>query len=53
MLTPSIQSIATDLLKGTLPVSWEKLWDGPINPSAWIRTVNKKGIALCSWVGRV
>lgn len=53
MLTPAIQAIATELLKGTLPMIWEKLWDGPTNPSSWIRLVNKKGVSLCSWVQRV
>lgn len=54
MLTPAIQTIAEELLKGVLPESWEKLWDnGPINPSAWIRTLNKKGVAMCGWVQRV
>ncbi len=53
MLTPAIQSIATELLKGSLPVIWEKLWDGPQNPSSWIRLVNKKGVSLCNWVQRV
>jgi len=37
MLTPAIQAIATELLKGSLPAIWEKLWDGPSNPSSWIR----------------
>ena len=54
MLTPATQTIAEELMKGQLPITWEKLWDnGPINPSAWIRTLNKKGIAMCGWVQRV
>lgn len=54
MLTPATQAIAEELLKGILPGSWEKLWDnGPINPSAWIRALNKKGVAMCGWVQRV
>jgi len=44
MLTPTIQKIATELLKGQLPDDWEKMWDGPVNPTNWIRAVNKKGI---------
>ena len=50
MLTPAIQAVATELLKGCLPAAWEKLWDGPTNPTSWIRSVNKKGISLCTWV---
>lgn len=53
MLTPATQAIATDLLKGQLPGTWEKMWDGPINPSTWLRTLNKKGTSLCDWVRRV
>jgi len=53
MLTPATQSIATELLKGNLPQPWEKMWDGPINPSTWLRIINKKGLALCDWVSRV
>lgn len=53
MLTPATQTIATELLTGQLPSSWEKMWDGPINPSNWLRSINKKGVALCGWVGRV
>jgi len=33
MLTPIINNIATELLKGVLPQTWEKLWDGPEIPS--------------------
>jgi hypothetical protein len=29
------------------------MWDGPINPSTWIRIINKKGLALVEWVNRV
>lgn len=53
MLTPNIQNIATELLKGTLPPQWEKLWEGPINPSQWMRILNKKGLSLCEWVQKV
>jgi len=29
------------------------MWDGPINPSTWIRALNKKGISMCGWINRV
>lgn len=29
------------------------MFEGPTNPSSWIRSVNKKGIALSQWVQRV
>lgn len=53
MLTPVIQNIATELLRGALPQNWEKMWDGPINPSSWLRSLTKKGSALIEWVNRV
>jgi hypothetical protein len=53
MLTSATQTIAEELLKGQLPLSWEKLWDGPVNPSTWIRVLNKKATALCAWVSKV
>ena len=53
MLTPMIESEATSLLKNTVPQSWEKMWEGPENPSNWIRTINRKGLALLNWISRV
>lgn len=53
MLTSATQTIAEELLKGQVPLSWEKLWDGPVNPSTWIRVLNKKATALCAWVAKV
>jgi dynein heavy chain 2, cytosolic len=50
MLTPTTQAVATDLMKGTLPLQWEKLWDGPTNPTNWIRAINKKGMCVATWV---
>lgn len=50
MLTPKIQSEATALLKNTVPMAWEKLWEGPENPQAWIRVLCKKGTQLVKWV---
>lgn len=38
------------MLKGNVPATWEKMFEGPENPSAWIRVINKKGIALTTWV---
>lgn len=53
MLTPVIQNIATELLRGALPQNWEKMWDGPMNPSTWLRSLTKKGTSLIEWVNRV
>lgn len=53
MLTPKIQTEATALLKNTVPEAWEKLWEGPENPLAWIRILCKKGLQLVTWVQKV
>ena len=53
MLTPKIQTEATALLKNSVPQSWEKMWEGPENPSSWIRVLCKKGTQLVQWVQRV
>jgi len=29
------------------------MFEGPTNPTSWIRSVNKKGLALSQWVQRV
>lgn len=29
------------------------MWDGPTVPTNWLRVLNKKGNALCDWIGRV
>jgi dynein heavy chain 2 len=50
MLSAKSQKEATDLLKGTVPSSWESRWEGPENPQEWIRIVNKKAVALIRWV---
>jgi len=46
MLTPKIQTEATSLLKNSVPQSWEKQWEGPENPQAWIRVLCKKGVQM-------
>jgi len=37
-------------MANTVPSAWEKRWEGPENPTAWIRIANKKGSALMKWV---
>lgn len=50
MLTPKTEAEATQLMANCVPEAWEKQWEGPENPTTWIRIVNKKGSALCRWV---
>jgi LAS superfamily LD-carboxypeptidase LdcB len=42
MLTPQTEKVATDLLKGTVPLVWSNMWEGPSIPNYWLRMVNKK-----------
>lgn len=53
MLTEKTQKEAKSLMKGEVPPSWETAWEGPENPSDWIRIVNKKANALLGWLQRI
>ena len=53
MLTPKIESDATQLMSNQVPAAWEKKWEGPDEPTNWIRVVNRKGLALVTWVQHV
>lgn len=53
MLTPITEKVATDLLKGDVPLIWSQIWEGPINPNQWLRLVSKKAQALKIWLARV
>lgn len=53
MLTAKSQKEATNLLKEEVPASWEAKWEGPENPSQWIKVVNRKANALVLWLQRV
>ena len=53
MLTPDTEKVATDLLKGTMPLMWSVMWEGPELPNSWIRLVNKKAQSLKIWMQRM
>ena len=53
MLTPITEKVATDLLKGEVPLIWSQIWEGPTNPNSWLRLVNKKALSLRVWLQRV
>lgn len=53
MLTAKSQRDATDLLTGAVPSQWCTKWEGPANPTQWIRVLNKKATALLGWVSRL
>jgi len=50
MLTSATEAEAKALLKGEVPHDWQALWEGPDNPSQWIRAVTKKAHALKDWL---
>jgi dynein heavy chain 2 len=50
LLTPAIQTAATNLLNGNVPQEWKKLWDGgPEKPQAWLREIVRKRLSLNKW----
>lgn len=54
MLTAKSQKEATELLKGGVPTSWARAWEGPEeNPTAWIGAVNRKANALLKWMQKI
>ena len=53
LLTPQIQANGAALMANTVPMSWEKKWEGPENPQAWLKAVAMKKIALGRWAGKM
>ena len=53
MLTPMIEMEATSLLTNLVPKNWEQQWEGPEDPTSWVRVINRKGLALVGWLSRV
>ena len=53
LLTPEISTIGNALLRGEVPASWEKRWEGPSVALQWIQTLVEKKKALTSWTQRV
>lgn len=53
LLTPAIQAQANALLSGSVPGEWYEQWEGPEQPSAWLRGLVTRKVALASWQARV
>lgn len=49
LLTPSVLKVAGELLKGTVPAKWDKIYEGPENSLAWVNGVVQKRVALMEW----
>lgn len=53
LLTPQIQANAAALLANTVPIKWEKKWEGPEIPQVWLKAVVQKKIALSQWSNKM
>lgn len=52
LLTSEILQVGKDLLIGLVPARWTQLWEGPDNPSNWLKGFYKRVYALKAWVER-
>jgi dynein heavy chain 2 len=53
LLTSAVQATAMALLAGGVPAAWEKKWEGPEQPMAWLAAVLRRKKALTSWCAKV
>ena len=49
LLTPSTHKLATSLLSHEIPIVWSSQWEGPEDPSIYLRTLIAKSLALGTW----
>ena len=49
LLTPSTHKLATALLSQETPSAWLSQWEGPEDPSTYLRTLVAKALALGTW----
>ena len=53
LLTPSVQATAGALLAGEVPRAWSKRWEGPEQPTAFLRGLVVRRQALSRWRSRM
>mmetsp|Transcript_41826 Transcript_41826/g.82044 ORF Transcript_41826/g.82044 Transcript_41826/m.82044 type:complete len:4055 (+) Transcript_41826:307-12471(+) len=53
LLTPSLKTEGTALMAGETPWSWARNWYGPEEPSAWIKEVAMRKIAVERWQSKI
>mmetsp|Transcript_32467 Transcript_32467/g.100483 ORF Transcript_32467/g.100483 Transcript_32467/m.100483 type:complete len:380 (+) Transcript_32467:1-1140(+) len=53
LLTPHIQEVAASLLKGAIPASWARQWNGPEKPNTWFSLLVRKSLGIKSWRSKV
>jgi dynein heavy chain 2 len=49
LLMPSTHLLAQSLLNHQVPSTWSSQWEGPEEPSAYLRTLIGKAMALGAW----
>ena len=49
LLSTDIKVNTTFLLKGEVPILWSDLWEGPENPTSWLKSFTKKIKNLIGW----
>jgi len=50
LLTPTLFTQGSQLLKGEVPSQWTLFWEGPENPSSWLLQFSKKASQLTKWM---
>ena len=46
---PSTHTLAQSLLNHQVPPTWSSQWEGPEEPSVYLRTLIGKALALSTW----
>ena len=49
LLMPSTHQLAQSLLNHQVPPTWSSQWEGPEEPSLYLRTLVGKALALSTW----
>eukprot|EP00002_Diphylleia_rotans_P017833 TRINITY_DN345_c0_g1_i5.p1 TRINITY_DN345_c0_g1~~TRINITY_DN345_c0_g1_i5.p1 ORF type:complete len:2631 (-),score=563.81 TRINITY_DN345_c0_g1_i5:572-7306(-) len=49
LITPETQDVAATLISDRIPAKWEKYWEGPESPFAYLRLLARRMGALDTW----
>lgn len=52
LLTSDVQKLANSLLLQETPLKWQAVWEGPDDPTQYMRTIVAKAMALQGWVSK-
>jgi dynein heavy chain 2 len=50
LLSSKLQQLAQCLAEGSVPLSWDKDWEGPEQISAWLKGIVNRTVALHTWL---